>query len=873
VRAAIAASAPTARRLAPLALAVALALAGAQPAAAAPLDAAVAHDLKFAASQLNRTLAEVPSGSYPHMTNADGTWGTHNAGWWTSGFFPGSLWLMYRATGDPSWRAAAAARQSGIESQKTRTDTHDLGFMLFDSFGNGWKLTGDDSYRQTLLTAAGSLDTRYSSVVHATRSWDNTSSDSATDFKVIVDNMMNLELLDWASKHGGSSAYASHALEHALTTAREHVRADGSTYHLVVFDQNTGAVRRKGTVQGSSDSSTWSRGQAWAVYGFTLAYRETGDSRMLDTARKVADYYVSHLPADSVPYWDFQAPGIPNEPRDSSAAAIAASGLIELAQSDPDISRSRRYLAVAESTLASLSSPAYLAEGTGSRSILLHGTSNKPAGEYDRGLIYGDYFFLEALLRYRALATASNPTADYNGDGYADVAAGAPFEDSRAGAVSVVYGGSGGLSSTGAAQFGQGAAGGVAEPNDNFGSALASGDFNRDGYADLAAGAPGEDASGGAVNVVNGSAAGLTASGAKQLTQATAGGQTESGDIFGQALVAADFNGDGYADLAVGTPGEDIAGAVDIGYATVFYGGASGLSATGARTFSQNTAGGTSVQSDRFGEALAAGGFNDDARADLAVGAPGDGGEAGAVSILYGTAGGLTSSGATQLSQSFASGYTESGDHFGAALATGLFNGDTRTDLVVGAPNESTAAGTGTGAVNVIYGSARGLVGTGSKELVQASAGGTAERDDLFGSALAAGDFDSDGHSDVAVGAPYEDISAGYDAGVVNVMRGSAGGLTSSGARELTQGFAGGQSEAIDRFGWELGAGDYNGDARADLVGGAPYEDTAGGTDAGVFNVVYGSATGIVGTGARQFGQSSAGGTDEGGDFFGFALR
>jgi unsaturated chondroitin disaccharide hydrolase len=373
--------------------------------AADPLDALVDHDLQFAGQQLNRTLTEVPVGSYVHKTGPDGRWDNVGASWWTSGFLPGSLWLMYQATGDPSWRTAAAARQAGIESQKTNTSTHDVGFMVFDSFGQGYRLTGDDAYRQVALTAAQSLATRYSSVVHATRSWNNDAGENPADFQVIVDNMMNLELLLWASKNGGDPAYASMAVEHALTTAAQHVRPDGSTYHRVIFDSNTGAVKSKGTVQGYSASSTWSRGQAWGIYGFTMLYRETRDPRMLEVARRLADYFIGHLPADSVPYWDFQAPGIPNEPRDSSAAAIAASALLELSQLDP--ANGGRYLDSAKAILRSLSSPAYLAEGTASRSILLHGTSHKPAGQYDTGLIYGDYYFLEALLRYKALAAGA----------------------------------------------------------------------------------------------------------------------------------------------------------------------------------------------------------------------------------------------------------------------------------------------------------------------------------------------------------------------------------------------------------------------------------------------------------------------------------
>ncbi|MFL5781459.1 MAG: glycoside hydrolase family 88 protein [Thermoleophilaceae bacterium] len=860
-----------ARRLAPAALAIAIAIAWAQP-AGATLDSAVAHDLRFAAAQLNRTLAEVPSGSYPHMTSSSGTWVTRSAGWWISGFFPGSLWQMYRATGDPAWRSAAAARQAGIESQKTRTDTHDLGFMIFDSFGNGAKLTGDDTYRQIVLTAAGSLDKRYSAIVHATRSWNNTSADSPSDFKVIVDNMMNLELLDWASKHGGSSTYASHALEHALTTAREHVRADGSTFHLVVFDSNTGAVRRKGTVQGYSDSSTWSRGQAWAVYGFTLAYRETGDSRMLDTARRVADWYVAHLPSDKVPYWDFNAPGIPNEPRDSSAAAVAASGLIELAELDPDVVRSRRYLGVAEATLASLSSPAYLAEGTSSRSILLHGTSNKPAGEYDRGLIYGDYYFLEALLRYRELVAASGARADFNADGYADLAAGAPGEDAAAGAVGQLKGSSTGLTS-GTRQILQNAAGGTAEAGDRFGSAVASGDFNRDGYADIAAGAPSEDGGAGAVNIENGSASGLTSTGAKQLTQETAGGASEAGDGFGGALSSGDYNADGYADLAVGTPFEDAAGLADVGQVTIFYGSAGGLSGTGARTFGQDAAGGAVAARERFGQALASADFNGDFKADLVVGAPGEGGDAGAINAVYGSASGLTSTGAGQLGQAATGGAAEAGDRFGAALAAGRLDGDGYADLAIGAPDEATGAGASAGAVSIVHGASAGLSTTGANYFDQSSAGGVSEPGDRFGAVLAAGDFDGDGHSDLVIGAPYEDTAGGSDSGVVNVVAGTARGLSATGARELTQAAAGGSPEAGDRFGSALDAGDFNGDSRSDLAVGAPYEDNAGGADAGSFDLLDGTATGIAASGGRELTQSSVPTTPEAGDQFGYALR
>jgi unsaturated chondroitin disaccharide hydrolase len=374
------------------------------PTAAAkrPLGELVRHDLHFARTQLKRELADVPVGDYPQETDPHGTWMTSSPRAWTSGFFPGSLWLMYEATDDRAWRSAAEARQAPLASQRTRTSTHDLGFMLFDSFGLGYRLTGVDSYRQVVLTAARSLATRYSQVVHAIRSVNNSPRSGGSDFGVVVDGLMNLELLSWAAAHGDDPGLATLALDHALTTAREHVRSDGSTYQLVVFDSRNGAVKRRGTAQGYSDSSTWSRGQAWALYGFTSAYRYSRDARLLAAARRARHYFVAHLPKDGVPYWDFQAPGRPDAPRDSSAAAIAASGLLELARIEPDAHRAHHDLSTARAILRSLSSPAYLAEGTRFRSILRRGTSDWNRAQYDRGLVYGDYFFLEALLRYRA---------------------------------------------------------------------------------------------------------------------------------------------------------------------------------------------------------------------------------------------------------------------------------------------------------------------------------------------------------------------------------------------------------------------------------------------------------------------------------------
>jgi unsaturated chondroitin disaccharide hydrolase len=391
------------RRVLALSFAVAAAASLVAVSAAAPQPARAQRapwstPFTVASGHLADTTATLVPGQYPVRSDAAGTWVTSDASGWTSGFLAGALWLMVERTGEPVWRQRAEAWQAGLESQKDNTSTHDLGFMLYNSFGQGYRLTGDDAYRQILLTAAGSLASRYSPTVGAVRSWGGRNNPV---FTVIVDNMMNLELLFWAADHGGDPAWRDMAVTHALTTARDHVRPDGSTYHVVDYSARTGAVTSRGTHQGFSATSTWSRGQAWAVYGFTMAYRETGDARFLDTARRTAAYFLAHLPEDHVPYWDFDLPSLVGEPRDSSAAAIAASGLLELARLEPDRRASGRYRDAATAMLTSLSSPAYLASGTTRGAILLHGTQNKPAGNFDTGLIFGDYYFLEALLRAR----------------------------------------------------------------------------------------------------------------------------------------------------------------------------------------------------------------------------------------------------------------------------------------------------------------------------------------------------------------------------------------------------------------------------------------------------------------------------------------
>lgn len=323
---------------------------------------------------------------------------------WTSGFFPGSLWYLYEATGNAKWKSAArdyTARMAPAKFDKTQ---HDLGFMLGASYGNGYRLTKDPSYRDALLAGATTLVTRFNPKVGSIQSWDLWKN-STWAFPVIVDNMMNLELLTWATEASKEPRYREIAITHADTTLKNHFRPDHSSYHLVDYDPQTGAVRGKVTVQGNADASSWARGQAWGLYGYTMMYRETKKPEYLQQAHDIAAFFMNHprLPADKVPYWDFDDAAIPNAPRDSSAAAIVASALLELARfSDKD--QAQRYRGFAESQLRSLASPAYLAApGENGGFLLKHATGHKPAGkEIDVPLNYADYYFLEALLRLKA---------------------------------------------------------------------------------------------------------------------------------------------------------------------------------------------------------------------------------------------------------------------------------------------------------------------------------------------------------------------------------------------------------------------------------------------------------------------------------------
>lgn len=317
---------------------------------------------------------------------------------WCSGFFPGELWYMYEYTKDDKWKQLAHRQTIILEREKYNGKTHDMGFKMYCSYGNGLRLTNDTTYRNVLVESAKTLITRFEPKVGCIRSWDF--GKEKWDCPVIIDNMLNLELLFWATKATGDSTYYNIAVSHAETTLKNHFRPDYSSYHVVDYDAATGQVRQKNTHQGLNDSSAWSRGQAWAIYGYTMCYRETGKIEFLEQAKHIANYIFSHknMPEDLIPYWDFDATEIPNEPRDVSAATCIASALYELSTFDKENAELhlKRANTIIENVTKSYRSKLYDSKGF----LLLHSTGAKILNfEVDAPLVYADYYFLEALLR------------------------------------------------------------------------------------------------------------------------------------------------------------------------------------------------------------------------------------------------------------------------------------------------------------------------------------------------------------------------------------------------------------------------------------------------------------------------------------------
>lgn len=356
-----------------------------------------------AAAQYKILAQNLPADKFPKTYfPATGQYEFSNSGWWCSGFYPGSLLYLYEQTKDAALYAEAERILKVLEKEKNNVSTHDLGFMLFCSFGNANRIAPKPGYNELLLTGARSLSTRFNPKVGCIKSWDS----KPGDFLVIIDNMMNLELLFWATRISGDSSFYRMAVTHANTTLKNHFRPDYSSYHVVNYNPETGAVQQKRTAQGAADESAWARGQAWGLYGYTVTYRETRDPRYLEQAVHIADFLLNHpnLPADKIPYWDFNAPGIPNALRDASAAAIMAPALIELSRYVTP-GKASPYLEAAETMIRSLSGAAYkAAPGTNGGFILQHGVGHLPnKTEVDVPLTYADYYFIEAMIRYKGL--------------------------------------------------------------------------------------------------------------------------------------------------------------------------------------------------------------------------------------------------------------------------------------------------------------------------------------------------------------------------------------------------------------------------------------------------------------------------------------
>lgn len=318
---------------------------------------------------------------------------------WTSGFFPGSLWYMYEFTNDEMFKKQAVEYTNLLYNLKNYTGTHDLGFMVYCSYGNGFRLTGDTSYIHVMVETSDNLISRFNEKTGTIRSWDF----GEWQFPVIIDNMMNLELLFWASDFTKNPKYRDVALRHADTTMKNHYRPDFSSYHVIDYDTITGNVIAKQTFQGYADESAWARGQAWGLYGYTVCYRATGDEKYLRMAENIAGFIMENVKTeDLVPYWDYNAPDIPNAPRDASASAVTASALFELSQY---VKEGDKYFNYAETILKNLSGEQYLAKkGENKGFILMHSVGHLPANsEIDTPLNYADYYYLESLMRYKNL--------------------------------------------------------------------------------------------------------------------------------------------------------------------------------------------------------------------------------------------------------------------------------------------------------------------------------------------------------------------------------------------------------------------------------------------------------------------------------------
>ena len=351
--------------------------------------------------EVNKVRAVKPDLVSPRTLDTSGNLKVVGSRDWTSGFFPGVLWYIYEFNKDNAWKQRAESFTANIEREKTNGSTHDMGFKIYCSFGTGYSLTKDPHYKDVIIESAKTLSTRFRPITGTMRSWDHSTEKWA--YPVIIDNMMNLELLFAATQLTGDSSFYKIAVSHANTTLKNHFRPDYSSYHVIEYDTITGKVVKKNTHQGFAHESAWSRGQMWGLYGYTMCYRFTRDNKYLDQAEKIAAYVLNHpnMPKDLVPYWDYNAPNIPNEQRDVSAAAVMASALYELSTYSKN---GKLYRQKAEKVMESLTNNYRSPVGTSKGFILLHSVGSRPSNsEVDVPLSYADYYYLEAVLRAKKI--------------------------------------------------------------------------------------------------------------------------------------------------------------------------------------------------------------------------------------------------------------------------------------------------------------------------------------------------------------------------------------------------------------------------------------------------------------------------------------
>jgi unsaturated chondroitin disaccharide hydrolase len=368
----------------------------------------VDQNLDYCANQALKTLEVIPvdTPNIPrNIVDSIGNWRYVNYKDWTSGFWAGQLWYAYEGTGNEKLKNEAIRFTSDLYNLSVEPAfDHDLGFQVFNSYGHGYRLTGNEEYKQIVLRTADTLATLYNPKVGTILSWPRSVPNMEwPQHNTIIDNMINLELLFWASKNGGSQNLYDIAVKHAETTMNNHFREDYTSYHVVVYDKDSGEKIKAVTHQGYADETMWARGQSWAIYGYTMCFRETGKPEFLDFAEKVSDVYIKNLPEDLIPYWDFNDPAIPNAPKDASAAAVTASGLLELSTLVKDKAKAKHYREIAEKMITALSSDQYQSRDKNS-AFITHVTGHKPNGtEIDTSINYGDYYYIEALVRLKKL--------------------------------------------------------------------------------------------------------------------------------------------------------------------------------------------------------------------------------------------------------------------------------------------------------------------------------------------------------------------------------------------------------------------------------------------------------------------------------------